>query len=109
MFHCILYIPVDGVGVGCVLPVKINMGDGYGYQFEEDFTYIMAFRKSGYVEKFSDRRQVTSGKRYHKNTTMMTYYKYMFFCFVCLHPVFCVLNVARISRLSIPNCSFGFL
>jgi hypothetical protein len=31
------------------------------------------------------------------------------FCFVCLHPVSCMPNVASVSALSILNCPFGFL
>jgi hypothetical protein len=30
-------------------------------------------------------------------------------CFVCLHPVSCVPNVARVSGLSNVDCPFGFL
>ena len=33
----------------------------------------------------------------------------VFFCFVCLCPVSCVPDVATVSGLSIPDCSFGFL
>jgi hypothetical protein len=31
------------------------------------------------------------------------------FCLVCFRPVSCVSNVASFSRLSILDCSFGFL
>jgi hypothetical protein len=72
MFHCILYIPVDGVGVGCVLPVKINMGDGYGYQFEEDFTYIMAFSFIDGGSQVTWKNSVTGGKSPVANDTIRT-------------------------------------
>ena len=31
------------------------------------------------------------------------------YCFICLHPVSCVLNVADVSGLSILDCPFVFL
>jgi hypothetical protein len=33
----------------------------------------------------------------------------VFLYFVCLRPVFYVPNAASVSRLSIPDCTFGFL
>jgi hypothetical protein len=31
------------------------------------------------------------------------------FCFPCFRPLFCLPNVASVSRLSILDCPFGFL
>jgi len=31
------------------------------------------------------------------------------FCFICLRPVYCVLNAASVSGFFILNCHFGFL
>ena len=36
-------------------------------------------------------------------------YVVVLFCFVCLRPVSCVPNVAKVSGLSILDCPFGFL
>ena len=37
------------------------------------------------------------------------YFSVLYFCFVCLRPMHCVLNVNIVSGMSIPDFLFGFL